>query len=141
MDLFEEYPEAAEEYQIFAEMMRKSEEAGNSISKTAGSDNSTPKRELAQDYEFHNETIDSLFHISGMSFRQLYLIQKTLKEMTVRGPKLNSQMVNTVISGTDQILLSTDCFKWDRIKLHSKRKEHKGIYWIDLIWKRTWLGK
>ena len=105
MDLFDQYPEAAEEYQIFAEMMRKSEQAGNVISKTAGTGNNTPKHETNKDYEFHNEIVDSLFHLSGLSFRQLYLIQKTLKEMTVRGPKLNSQMVNTVISGTHQIVL------------------------------------
>lgn len=63
-------------------------------------DNTKKSTLIKEDHEFHNKIIDSLYSIDGLKFREIYMIQQVLEDMTFRGPLLSSQLVNSVIKIT-----------------------------------------
>lgn len=52
---------------------------------------------VVNEYTFHNKTIDVLYDIRDLKFRQIKLIQDMLQEMTERGPLMSNQLVNARI--------------------------------------------
>lgn len=63
--------------------------------------NPTEMQSIDPQFKFTEDIINDLYHLSALSFPMLYELQKSLQELTVRGPLTSSPLVNTKITIVD----------------------------------------